>query len=219
MPSDRDLPPFLTRLRERLSPRTWALEWLALALALLGLVSQALPGVWPMSQRERLLLEGETADATVHAVARFNMRNTRWGTDKKIGATLPVYLLNISWRDERGRQHAVTGYHLIESDAAKLGLNRNSGETGGRLRIRYLPLDDPALIEHDRRELEAELRSTESLPPCRPFNRCERLLIDELNTFNAKKFGDRPEAGLTIVGLLVFAAMLAVRAIGLIILG
>jgi hypothetical protein len=45
------------------------------------------------------------------------------------------------------------------------------------------------------------------------------VLIDRINTLDAKKFGDRPEAGLPIVGLLVFAAMLAVRAIGLIMLG
>ena len=218
MPPDRK-PPFLNRLRERLSPRTWALEWVALAVALLGLVSQLSPGLWPMSLRERLVVEGEVAEATIHAVTRFNMRNTRWGTDKKIGATLPVYLLDMSWRDERGRLHAVTGYHLIEADAAKLGLNRNPAEAGTQVRIRYLPMANPALIENDRRELEAESPRSDTLPPCRPHNRCERVLIDRINSLEAKKFGDRPEAGLTLVGLMVFAAMLAVRAIGLIMLG
>jgi hypothetical protein len=212
-------PPFLTRLRQRLSPRTWGLEWIALAVALLGLVSQLMPGLWPMSLRERLLVEGDVAEATIHAVTRFNQRNTRWGTGKKIGATLPIYLLDLSWRDERGQLNAVSGYHLIEADANKLGLTNNPGRVGTQVRIRYLPLEPAALIESDRRELEAEHRTSETLPPCRPANRCERVLIDQINTFEAKKFGDRPEAGLTIVGLLVFAAMLVVRTIGLIVLG
>jgi hypothetical protein len=211
--------PFLIRLRERLSLRTWALEWVALAVAAVGLVSQLLPGLWPLSLRERLVVEGEVADATVEAVTRFNIRNTRWGTDKKIGATRPVYLVDLSWRDERGRRQAVSNYHLIEADAAKLGLNRNPGDTAKQVRIRYLPLDSPALIESDRRELESEPRNWDAVPPCRPSHQCQHVLIDQINTFDAKKFGDRPEATLAITGLLVFVAMLAVRAIGLIVLG
>jgi hypothetical protein len=212
-------PPFLARLRERLSPRTWALEWVALAVALVGLVSQALPGLWPMSLREQVVVEGEVDDATVHAVTRFNQRNTRWGTDKKIGATRAVYLLDLSWRDERGRLQAVTGFQMIEPDAVKLGLTGSIGTAGKQVRIRYLSLDDPGLIEQDRIEREAEHRLTDAMPPCRPLHQCRRVLIDHINTLDAKKFGDRPEAGLAIVGLLVFVAMLAVRTIGLIVLG
>jgi hypothetical protein len=210
---------FLARLRERLSPRTWALEWIALGVALLGLVSQLLPGLWPMSLRERLLVEGEVADANIHAITRSNIRNLRWGTDKKIGATRAVYLLDLSWRDERGRRHAVSNYQLIEADAANLGLNRIPGDVTKPIRIRYLPLDNPTLIQDDRRELEVEPRPSDTVPSCRPTRQCQRVLIDQINTLDAKKFGDRPEAGLAIVGLLVFAAMLAVRAIGLLVLG
>jgi hypothetical protein len=211
--------PFLTRLRERLSPRTWALEWVALAVALLGLVSQLLPGLWPMSLRERLVVEGEVADATVHAVMRFNIRNARWGTDKKIGATRAVYLIDLSWRDERGRRHSVFSFQLIDADATKLGLNRIPGDAEKQVRIRYLPLDDVALIDSDRRELDVEPRTTDAPPLCRPSHQCRHVLIDQINTLDAKKFGDRPEATLTITGLLVFAAMLMVRTIGLIVLG
>jgi hypothetical protein len=212
--------PFLARLRERLSPRTWGLEWIALAAALLGLLSQ----LWPMSMREQLITRGIYTDATVNAVIRFNQRNQRWGTGRKIGATLTLYLIDLTWRDERGRRQTVTALHVSAPDAVRLGLDavRAAPAPEHVVPIRFFPVEHPEMLEADRRELElSETDKQESniAPPCRPRHRCERILIDELNSLNAKKFGDRPEAGLTLVALLVFAAMLAVRAIALLVLG
>jgi hypothetical protein len=202
-------PPFSTRLRERLSPRMWGLEWLALAAALLGLA----PQIWPMSMRERVLLHGEVADASLHAVTRIEHRNNRWGTDKKLGARLIVYHVDFSFRgiaSTVGVQHFQVG----ASDAAKLGLD--SANPPDFLRIRHLP---PESDRYADEELAAAASKPDVPKSCRPAKLCERVLIDRINTLDAKKFGDRPEAGLTIVGVLVFAAMLAVRAIGLIMLG
>jgi hypothetical protein len=207
-------PPFLARLRERLSPRTWALEWVALVAALLGLISQALPQLWPLSMRERLLIEGDAAEATVQAITRINLRNVRWGTDKKIGATRPVYLLDLTWSDWRGHRQRVAGFTIYASDAAKLRLDRTVGETPTHVRIRYLL---PAILATEPVLAAADPDLVP--PPCQPAHLCERVLIEDINTLNAKKFGDRPEPGLTIIALLVFAAMLAVRAIALVMLG
>jgi hypothetical protein len=203
--------PVLTaKLRERLSPRTWALEWLALGVALLGLFSP----LWPMSMRERLVAEGHYADAKIERVTRFNQRNQRWGTTKKIGATLPVYLLDLSWSDDRGSILAVSAFHVSDSDAVKIGLDRGA-KSPGTVLIRYFSPD--GAIAHDSPGRAEAIGDTP--PLCYPEPLCERVLLDAVNTIDAKKFGDRPEAGLTVVGLLVFAAMLAVRALALILIG
>jgi hypothetical protein len=204
-------PAFAARLRERLSPQTWALEWLALGVALLGLLSP----LWPMSMREQLVADGLHADAVIERVTRFNQRNQRWGTTKKIGATLPVYLLDMRWTDERGRRIAITAFHVNESDAVKLGLDRAPG--GERtLPIRYFL---PPAAADEANEGRAMAVSSDVPTPCYPEAQCQLVLLEGVHTFDAKKFGDRPESGLTLVGLLVFLAMLGVRTVGLVLMG
>jgi hypothetical protein len=206
-------PTFAARLRERLSPRTWALEWVALAASVFGLLSQIAPQLWPPSLREQVLLHGEVADATVRSVTRVERRNTRWGTEKKIGARLIVYHVDLRWNDHGA--HAVSNFPVGAGDAAKLGLDAAKPPTA--LRIRYLPPDTGRGI---REEPAADATTASGAPEtCRPARLCERVVIDAVNSLDAKKFGDRPEATLAVTGLLVFAAMLAVRAIGLIVLG
>jgi hypothetical protein len=207
---------FRARLVERLSPRTWALEWLALAVAVLGLAGQLWPQIWPMSLREQLVAEGELAEAKVASVTLFNQRNTRWGTTKKIGATLPVYLLDLSWEDSAGTRLAVVSFPVSYSDGNALKLNLVPAPLPAKLRIRFLlPQAGMSGTPGDQPPVQA----ADAPPPCYPAALCVRVLLDAVNSADARKFGDRPEPGLALVGLLVFVAMLGFRALVLLLYG